>query len=367
MDERLYWLGFSVFPGVGPGRFKKLLQRFGNAKAAWQAGTIDLASVIGPKIASALNDFRSGFSLSAYAKKLAAAGVDYLLLSDASYPSRLASVSNAPFVLYVKGSFDFTADSPSVGVVGTRRVSSYGVQVTTAFVRELVEGGCVVVSGLALGVDSVAHSVTLEAGGKTVAVLGCGVDCCSPSSNRILYERILASGGAIVSEIPLGMAPTKGSFPSRNRIIAGLSWGVLVTEGSSDSGALYTANDAFEQGRSVFAIPGPITSSLSAASYQLIRQGGMLVTSGAEVMRALGVGGKRREDRKISNRIKGDTAEEQQILDLLADENLHFDELVKRVGISSGVLGGILSVMELKGMIGDLGGGVWGIQSVMLV
>jgi DNA processing protein len=362
MEERYFWLGFSAFPGVGPGRFGLLLQKFGKAKVAWTATEEDLAEVIGQSIAKRLVDFRREFLVEEYAEQLQRAGVRFLILSDAAYPQLLLTSKNPPFVLYVKGTFDFASLHCPVGVVGSRRVSVYGTGVTDSLVRELVGGGCEIVSGLALGVDSVAHAVTIREGGKTIAVLGCGVDCCSPGSNQVLYERILDSGGVVVSEFPLGMSPTKGSFPSRNRIIAGLSVGVLVTEGAEDSGALITAKDAFLNGRKVFAVPGPIQSDLSKGPYALIRKGATLVTNGDEILAEIGL----RESNHIKvqgSPRKGDTPEEQMILDRLGVESLHFDMLMRQLHLKSAELGGLLSVMEMKGFVVSLGGGMWGIRT----
>jgi DNA processing protein len=239
--------------------------------------------------------------------------------------------------------------NPVVAIVGTRKITAYGRQVTEMFTQELVDAGCIIVSGLALGVDAVAHKATLDAGGKTIAVLGCGVDCCYPSTNSRLYDEIIEKGGAIVSEYGLGVPPNQGSFPSRNRIIAGLSQGVLVTEGAVDSGSLITANDAFDNNRPVFAVPGPITSTLSKGPYELIQKGGMLVTSGREVLETLKI--KSIRGIKGIKSIKGDTQEEQVIIDLLSEQELDFDEIVKKTKIQSSKVGGLLSMMELKGMI----------------
>lgn len=227
------------------------------------------------------------------------------------------------------------------------------------FVRELVSSGFTIVSGLAIGVDAVAHQSSLESGGKTIAVLGCGVDCCTPAENRALYNSIVEGGGVIVSELPLGHPPTKGSFPSRNRIIAGLSLGVLVTEGAEDSGSLITADYALKFNRKVFAVPGPITSSLSKGPYGLIRKGAKLVTNVEDILNELSI--KSSKSIKGTKRAKGDTAEETKILNLLEGEPLHFDEIARKTGFESSKLGSILSIMEMKGMIKSLENGLFGV------
>ena len=371
MDERLYWLGFSVFPKIGPKRFSELLQRFETAKSAWNAGSSELRDVLGPALTEKFVKFRTHFSPETYQNELLKKGVQFVILSDKAYPELLKKISNSPFVLYVKGDISMfghpggskatdrisnKGDSIAtlqndkfIGVVGTRKITSYGRSVTEMITGELSDAGFIVVSGLALGVDSVAHATTIAHNGKTIAVLGCGVDCCTPAANQALYNSIVDGSGAVISEFPLGMLPTKGSFPSRNRIIAGLSQAVIVTEGAEDSGSLITASKALEFGRPVFAVPGPITSSLSRGPNKLLSEGAKFVTSGGDILRELGIKGIK--STKGIKGIKGDTKEEQKIIDLLQNEPLHFDEIVKRAGLESSETGTLLSLMEMKGMI----------------
>ena len=361
MEEKSYWLGFSMFLGIGPKKFNLLLEHFGSAKNAWEAPLDELKTIgIGTKVPEDFAAFRKNFSIEGYEQLLQAKGVKYLIVSEASYPQRLAKINNPPFILYIRGNPDILMPHSAKGyggaqqdkmiaIVGTRKITSYGRQVTEMFTQELVHAGCIIVSGLALGVDAVAHKATLDAGGKTIADLGCGVDCCYPSTNSRLYDEILDKGGAIVSEYGLGVPPNQGSFPSRNRIIAGLSQGVLVTEGAVDSGSLITAKDAFENNRPVFAVPGPITSTLSKGPYELIQKGGRLVTSGREVLEALHIKGI--TGTTSTTILKGDTEEEQKIIDLLGEQEMDFDEIVKKTNIQSSMVGGILSLMEMKGMV----------------
>jgi len=202
----------------------------------------------------------------------------------------------------------------------------------------------------------------LENQGKTIAVLGCGVDCCNPRENQGIYNSILKSGNCIVSEFPLQMKPTQWSFPARNRIIAGLSQAVLVTEGAEDSGSLITAEFALKFGRKVFAVPGPITSSMSKGPYKLIAKGAVLVTSAEDIFRelktpAFAKASAGKQNSKVSNA----TGEEQVILDLLQNENLHFDEIVRRTKLKPSHLSSLLSMMEIKGMVKSLDGGMFGV------
>lgn len=363
MNEKSYWLGFSSFSGIGPSKFQLLLKEFGSAKYAFEADSSSLEKVLGNALTPKFIAFRDTFSISKYEERLMKKGVKHFTLQDDEYPKLLAKIKKPPFVLYVKGKFDFNAheNQKTVAIVGTRKITSYGKSVTESLASDLVNSGFVIVSGLALGVDAAAHRATLENKGKTVAVLGCGVDCCSPEENSSLYDRILETGGAVVSEYILGAPPTKGSFPSRNRIISGLSQGVLVTEGAADSGALYTAEDAFSNERPVFAVPGPITSTLSKGPHSLIAKGGKLISSAKEIIQELGLE-KSIKNTNSTKSIRGSTKEEQMVIDLLQNEDLHFDEIVKKAKIDSSKLGGILSLMEMKGMIIGQGGGIFSLN-----
>jgi DNA processing protein len=364
MSGRSYWLGFSSFSGIGPGKFRQLLKEFGSAEEAWKAGFVDLEGVLGKALSAKFIEFRDKFLIADYEGKLRRAKVGYLTLEDEAYPSALKEIKKPPFVLYYKGDVKFLnysqAGGKSIAIVGTRKTTEYGRSVTESLTVDLVAQKFVTVSGLAFGVDATAHKATIDNKGKTIAVLGCGVDCCYPRENQRLYEEILDQGSVIVSEYPLGMEPSRGSFPSRNRIIAGLSQAVLVTEGGAASGALYTAEEAFALGRPVFAVPGPITSSLSKGPHSLIAKGAKLISSAKDIIRDLGL------DNKGSNplsprlqRAKGDTKEEQKIIDLLQNEDLHFDEIARRTKTNSSKLGSILSLMEMKGMIRSLDAGFY--------
>lgn len=396
MDERKFWLAFSAFPGVGPVRFKLLLDFFGSAKKAYQAGTKDLLKInFGEKLTANFDKFRREFSIEAYAKKLKDSEINFLILTDEKYPKLLKEIPDPPFVLYIKGkrkndkifershlvqgetlissAWDI---SKAIAVVGTRRITNYGREVTRLIVGELVASGLTIVSGLAIGVDAAAHEAALDAGGsprasgdarrgeagKTIAVLGCGVDCCYPRANQNLYNKIIDGNGVVVSEMPLSHQPSRGLFPARNRIISGLSLGVLVVEGAGDSGALITARNAAEQGREVFAVPGPITSPYSAAPAQLIRKGAKLVTNAGDILEELNIKG-------IGYRVKGrvkeieGTPEEEKILQILEGGELHFDEIVRRSQMETAKIGSLLSIMEIKGMVRSLGGGVFSAAS----
>jgi DNA processing protein len=353
VEDRYYYLGFSVCPGIGPKRFSQLVKHFGSAKSAWYGGKSELQNIVGKHFSEIFVKFRESFSFEIYIKELKKKDISFLTPLDKIYPSLLKSIPNPPFVLYVKGKLDFSTDR-TIGVVGTRKITSYGNTVTEMICKELVDSGFVIVSGLAMGVDAVSHKSAIIHRGKTIAVMGCGVDCCTPAVNQALYNSIVNGSGVVISEFPIGMLPTKGSFPSRNRIIAGLSRAVVVTEGAEDSGSLITASNALEFGRPVFAVPGPITSSLSKGPNKLLSEGAKLVTSAGDILKELGV--KNYESRKGLKVVKGETEEEQKIIDLLQNESLHFDEIVKKSAFQPSSVGMILSMMEMKGMITQITG-----------
>lgn len=366
IDERLYWLGFSSFPGIGPLRFKLLLEYFGSAQDAWNASYKDLVKIhLGEKLIRLFLDFRDTFSLDSFAKSLIEKKIQFIIFKDSQYPKLLNQIPDPPILLYVRGDISTLNEArPSIGVVGTRMISNYGRTVTEQLTAGLVEAGFTIVSGMAYGVDALAHKVAIDKGGRTIAVLGCGVDIIHPKSNTTLYWTIVKKAGCVVSEFPPGMIASKGLFPARNRIISGLSLGVVVTEGASDSGALITARYAAEQGREVFAIPGPITSRLSYGPTKLLKQGAKLVTEVGDILEELNI---KSQISNVRNKIQKSnivlTKEENRILESLENENLHFDELAGKCNIAATTLGGILSMMELKGLIKNCGNGDYAISS----
>lgn len=364
MDERIFWLGFSQCNGIGPMKFRLLLEYFKSAENAWHASPDELEqSGVGKAAAAKIVSFRSTFSPEFYTERMQKLGINFLILQDATYPALLKQTEKPPFVLYIKGDARLVHrlhDNERVAVVGTRKITEYGRHVTETLTAELAQAGYIIVSGLALGVDAIAHSAALSVHGKTIAVLGSGVDYCTPRENQALYEKILENDGAIVSEVPLGYMPNKGSFPSRNRIIAGISKGVLVTEGAEDSGSLITAEYAFSTNRTVFAVPGPITSTVSQGTNSLITKGAKMVTTAKDIIESLDMH-KKTFKRKGLIKIKADTKDEQKLIDLLSNQEMHFDEIVKRTGFDSSHVGTLLSLLEMKGLILPYASGVFGL------
>ena len=283
MSEALAMALLVSAQGVGYVRRSELLALAGSAANAL-GDPRAYVGVLGEEGVRALeNALRGADELE---QALAREGVRVLTADDAAYPPLLKSIRRPPHALFVQGEADL-ADSCTLAVVGTRRAGEYGLRHTHRIARELAEAGACVVSGLAMGVDAAAHSGALDGHGRTVAVLGGALDRFYPAANRLLRERILENGGSVVSEFPMGMSPTKYSFLLRNRIVAGMSLGVLVTQGAHRSGALRTANDALDEGREVFALPGSVDSALSQLPHKLIADGARVATCAKDILDVL--------------------------------------------------------------------------------
>ena len=353
MDKFL--IAFATVPGIGPARTKLLIDYFGDAQKAWEAPSAELAKTgLSQNVLHELLEQRQKLNFSQYLSNLDKRGIKWLTINNPDYPQSLTNIPDPPLILFIRSNLNTTEfqsliEGKIIGVVGTRKMTSYGQEVTQNLVSGLVAAGFVIVSGMALGIDGVAHGTAINCGGKTIAVLGAGVDVIYPSSHRDLYNHILESGGAIVSEVAPEKTVSKGIFPARNRIISGLSQAVLVTEGALDSGSLITARLAIDQGREVFAVPGPINSAMAQGTNYLLKNGAKLVTSVEDILEGLGYDTNKAS--KTSNsvtKIKGGTPEEQVILDLLYIEPRDFDELVRLTGINAGSLGGIIGKMEIE-------------------
>lgn len=363
-EEKKYWVAFSVFPGIGPVRFGLLHKYFGSAAAAWTAPASEYKAIgLGERLTAKFLQFRASFVIDEYLNELRKKQIFILTADDPRYPARLKEISDAPFVIYVKGK---RGDEPldlsrAVAVVGTRRITDYGREATEKIVRGLVAAGCTIVSGLAYGVDAVAHQTALDCGGKTVAVLGCGVDLIAPPSNAGLYAQIAGGGGAIISEMPLGLRPNKGLFPARNRIISGLSLGVVVTQGADDSGALITARYAAEQGRDVFAVPGPITSPYSRGPFKLIKDGATLVESAEDVLEVLQISKKNLTDSSNLTNLSNLNEIERKIVASLEKRRLTLDELIRSAGLTTAAVSATLSILEIRGVVRNFGENGYGI------
>ena len=288
-QEEIYWTAFNAFQGIGSARFKLLLEYFGSAKKAYGAPVEELVKIGLPKnLVSRLEKFRKNFDPDSYFLRVKKMGVEILTYEDKNYPKLLKEISGPPFLLYVKSkNIKEIFNLKAIAVVGTRTPTNYGKKTTEMIVKQLVDKGWVIVSGLARGIDQVAHQTAVKSNGLTIAVLGTSLDYIYPPENKILAEEIFQKNGAIISEFPLGAKIEPGNFPARNRIISGLSLGVVVTEAACDSGSLITASWAANQGREVFAVPGPVTSRFSAGTSELIKKGAKLVWNVNDILEEL--------------------------------------------------------------------------------
>jgi DNA processing protein len=353
MNDKRYWVGFNLVKGIGAVRLQALLNAFGDLETAWNASLFDLAGAgLSPKLAQRVTQMRASVNLDEFVTQAEAAGIRILTWQDDEYPAHLKEIDQPPPVLYLRG--EITAeDSWSVAIVGTRAVTPYGRQVTEELATVLAHNGVTIVSGLARGVDAVAHGAAIKAGGRTLAVLGSGVDKIYPPENRSMAEKI-CSHGAVLSDYAPGTPPESANFPPRNRIISGLSMAVVVVEAGDTSGALITAGFAAEQGRDVFAIPGSIYAPQSKGTNRLLSNGAKTLLTPQDVLQALDLT-RNVERREIRKAIPADTTEAA-LLDMLGPEPVHVDEIRNRTGLPIEKVSSALTMMELKGMVRQVGG-----------
>ena len=347
-----YWLGFHLIPGVGAARLTRLIDHFGTVEDAWRASERELrAAGLPQEVAGTVVAQRQRLDLDRELDRLDQSGVSALTLEDNDYPRMLRHISSPPPILYVRGQL-LPTDEVAIGIVGTRRSTTYGSDMAQRISRELSSAGVTVVSGLALGIDTAAHRAVIDAGGRTIAVFGCGLDTIYPPRNRQLAEQIMGQG-ALVSEYPLGTKPDARNFPARNRIISGLSKGVVVIEAPMKSGALITTAFAADQGRDVYAVPGSALSANSAGCHELIRNGATLVTSATQILEALDVVSV--EAHTQSRMLLPETDAERILYAIVGAVPRHVDELAHESGLAIHEAGGTLLAMELKGLVRQSG------------
>jgi DNA processing protein len=354
-DQLAYWISFTRILGIGPKRFKALLDFFDDDMAvAWQASGKELAQAgLDQKTIDGFLKQRKTITPQHELERLQRLHIRAVTWNDKAYPPLLREIDYAPVVLYVRGTLT-EADQFALAVVGTRNLSTYGQQVTERIVTELAKGQVTIVSGLAHGIDTIAHKTALDAGGRTIAVLASGLDIIYPAENLGLARRIVESGqGALLSEFPLGVQPESGNFPARNRIISGLSLGVLVVEAPEKSGALITARRALEQGRDVFAVPGSILSSRSAGVNKLIQDGARPIMDVQDILEALNLF--MIPQHVEMKEVLPDNDEERKLLALLSHDPRHVDELIRESGLPTMTVTATLTMMELKGMVRQMG------------
>jgi DNA processing protein len=348
MDSNRYWVGFNLVKGIGAIRFKSLLDHFGSAERAWQAPADVLAQIGLPqKALENLLILRNKDDLDQVWERITEQKIKVLTLLDDDYPPMLKEIAVPPPVLYIRGTLD-EGDRFSVAIVGTRRMTNYGHQVTQAQAAHLAANNVTVVSGLARGVDAVAHKAALDAGGRTIAVLGSGVDVIYPSEHRKLAQEIVANG-AIISDYAPGTPPEGVNFPPRNRIISGLSMAIIVVEAGERSGALITANFAAEQGREVYAVPGNIDRVQSKGTNALIRQGARPLLNKEEVLGDLSLN--QVSAYRQAHLFLPENGLEAELFELVKNEPLHIDEICSQSSISVDRVTASLVMMELKGLV----------------
>jgi DNA processing protein len=357
-DPAFSWLGLGSIPGVGRVTFRKLVGLFGSPELALSASRDELRTIGGlsDKVASAIGSFPWQEHAEREIGKAAEANVRIITADSPEYPEILRTMPDAPLYLYVKGTLK-TEDRNAIAIIGTRRPTHYGMTVTRRVASQLASSGYTIVSGMARGIDSEAHRGALAAQGRTIAVLGCGIDVIYPPENKGLMEAISHAGrGAVVTENPFGTQPESGYFPSRNRIISGLSRGTLIIEAAEDSGSLITAKYTLEQGRKLYAVPGNIGSLTSKGTNALIKQGAVLVESADDVLRDLGTRTQDIGQAVPDLPLPALTQEEDTVFRCLTQEPKHIDSIMTESRAHAGKLSAILINLELKGLAKQLPG-----------
>jgi DNA processing protein len=367
--QGIYWLALALTPGLGPTRIKKLIENFGTGERVFNASLTELEAT--GILAVSAQSIATGKSMELAQEecgKVVEAGARIISLSDPEYPPRLKEIYDPPVILFVKGSVEVLAQ-PGIAMVGTRHPTPYGSGMAERLSTDLAARGLVIISGLARGIDTASHRGAVAAKGKTVAVLGTGIDVMYPKENTRLTEQIVAMGGALISEFPVGTFPAPQNFPIRNRIISGMSAGVLVVEAAEYSGTRITSRLALEQNRDVYAVPGNVTNKNSWGPNTLIKQGAKLVATWEDVWEELPPDIQAALSSKQNESIEPETASlfpdevssphEKKILRLLkADESTHIDELVEllEAEISPSEIFAALFELELNGKIRQMPG-----------
>jgi DNA processing protein len=346
------WIVLNKIFGSGA-RFRKLIDRFASSEHVFSASKAELQEIGIPEdLIKKIFDVDEK-EVEREIKSIESNGIDVITFEDERYPSNLRAIFDPPPILYLKGKIE-KVDSIAISIVGSRTSTYYGRETARTFALQLARCGVTVVSGLARGIDSAAHRGAMDGGGRTIAVLGCGVDVVYPPENKKLYEEI-AKSGAIISEFPCGTPPERYNFPIRNRLISGLSLGTVVVEAGLRSGALITAGLALEQGREVFAIPGRISDPLSRGTHRLIREGAKLVENIDHILEEFPslIHILKEGEKKNSANVDG---EERKLYDLLSAEPQHIDSLGEKAGLGVQKISKILLQLELKGLVRQLRG-----------
>ena len=366
MTSREAYIALNMIDGVGPVRLRALLDRFGQPEAILTANRLDLQQVagIGSDTAGNIANWRTAVDLDAELARIEKAGVRAVTCADADYPKNLREIYDPPLVLYVRGVLA-ERDVLAIGIVGSRRMTLYGQEMSRKLAYQLAHVGVTVVSGLARGIDTAAHTGALQAKGRTVAVIGCGIDTIYPPENKKLADEIVAKGGAVVSEFPFGVPPDRQNFPMRNRIISGWSLGVVVVEANLKSGALITAKQATEQGREVFAVPGRADSVLSRGTNRLIKDGAKLTEDAEDILTEFEYLLPKREpptateDGAAPRPTLSLTEHETKVLAEFRDDQTAVDEIIRGSGLTSACVSATLLALEMKRVVRQLPGKIF--------
>ena len=353
-DNQRFWLGLHLIPNFGSAKLSRLLSQFGSAEALWREPDAGITRLDLP--AAFLRQFCAGrrnIDLNREVDRVAQAGASLITLEDDAYPRLLRTLPDRPILLYVRGEFP-TGSQNSLAVVGTRKASRYGWDVAFQLSDELARHGVTIISGLAHGIDAAAHRGALKSGGKTIAVMATGIDSIYPRENADLAQDIMASG-AIITEMPLGAAPLGKNFPQRNRIISGLSLGVLVAEAPIKSGALNTVSHAIAQGRDVFAVPHNIFSQSGHGGNILIQEGAKLVAAADDVLEELMVSQLDVETRSRAKEIQPANHAEDAVMQQLSADPVHVDFIVRQTELPTATVTSTLTMLELKGLAESAG------------
>jgi len=353
MSDTPYWVAFTRIPTIGRARIERLEAAFGSLHDAWGASGADLkeAGLDAKALAAALAG-RQRIDPAAEMERLTRAGIEALTWHDPRYPARLREAYDRPPVLYMRGALK-DSDDWSVAVVGTRRATPYGRQAAESIAEGLVRAGVTVVSGLARGIDAIAHQATLRAGGRTIAVLPCPADEVYPAGHARLAAQI-AESGALLSDYPLGARMQRESFWRRNRIVAGMTLGTVVVEAGESSGALLTAKLALDENREVFGVPGSVFAPMSRGTNALIQQGAKLVRTADDILTELDLM-RVPQQLELRQAVPQDSTETA-LLELLGSEPLHVDDITRGASLPTATVSGALAMLELKGMIRQVGG-----------
>ncbi len=356
-EDKMFFVAFNYLINFTLERYKRLIKKFSTLEKAFYANSRDLLEA-GLK-REVVFDFivaRKSFNFEQTFKKIETENINICLWGDVDYPELLANIYSPPPIFYYRGSLDINWNS-SLSVVGSRKFTPYGERIVREFVSVLPQVGISIISGLAIGIDSLSHQESLENNGKTIAVLGSGLDYCSiyPRSNRVLAQEIIEKSGLVLSEFPLGTEPISFNFPKRNRIIAGLSRATLVVEASKKSGSLITAKYALDEGREVFTFPGSIYDDNFSGNNNLIKSGAGVILFPEEILdffNILPLPGNRPS--KVV--YKGENELEEKVLGILGENTSHIDELLQILPFNIKEISSVLAVLEIKGVIVDIGG-----------